>query len=259
MTGIVVDTQRMHVTKEHWGNLLVSLSEIAGRPLQELHTKDFYTGGGPFRGVIGSDRAKYITEIIDWFCDRKHSFVYSAIHKQQFFSNQETNAILQELSTPWIAGAFHCILALQRAHQTQPKTKGHTLLIFDNKGHDEVPLSRLVLTPPDWSDTYYSRGKKDTPLNQIVDAPYFADSIHVPMIQVADFLAYFLRRYVELEEKLVPSKYPEEEEKIRMWVGKLGLRCIGYNHIYPVKGRCSTADTFYSYCPSSLRKISGAP
>jgi len=37
--GIVVDTQRMHVTKEHWASLLADLSAIAGKPLQELHSR----------------------------------------------------------------------------------------------------------------------------------------------------------------------------------------------------------------------------
>jgi hypothetical protein len=161
----------------------------------------------------------------------------------------------KELETPWRAGAFHCVLALQRAHQIYEKPKGHTILVFDNKGHDERPLAELVVNPPTWSETYYSRGKKEAPLNHIVDAPYFADSKQVPMIQVADFLAYFLRRYVELQEKLSPPKYADEEAKIAKWVSTLGARCIGSNHIYPSKGRCAAAEIFYSQCPPSLRRI----
>lgn len=257
VVGIVVDTQRMHVTKGHWLTLLSNLSDIVGKPLQELHTKDFYGGNSPFKGVSGPDRARYITEIIEWFCARKHAFVYSAVHKDLFAKAAASGAVPPELKTPWRAGAFHCVLSLQRAHQGFEKTKGHTLLIFDNKGHEEGPLSELVLAPPAWSESYYGKGKKDVSLNQVVDAPYFADSRQVPMIQVADFLAYFLRRYVELQEKLVPPKYPEEEERIAEWVGALGTRSIGSNHIYPSKGRCATAEMFYAHCPPSLRKIGG--
>ncbi len=255
--GIVVDTQRMHVTKDHWQELLSNLSDIVGRKLEELHTKDFYPGNSPFKNISGADRARYITEIIQWFCERKHSFVYSAVHKDLFAKAVAAGAVPSELTTPWRAGAFHCVLALQRAHQGHEKTKGHTLLIFDNKGHEEGPLSEIVRMPPGWSDSYYSRGKKDSALSQIVDAPYFADSRHVPMIQVADFLAYFLRRYVELQERLVAPKYLEEEARIAEWVTTLGSRCIGSNHIYPSKGRCATAEMFFAHCPQSLRKIGG--
>jgi len=257
VTGVVVDTQRMHVTKEHWASLLKKLSQLCGKQLQELHTKDFYVGSGPFKGMPGADRAGYISEIVSWFCDRKHDFVYSAVHKQQFFQAKAAGTVHPELETPWRTGAFHCVLALQRAHQTEQKTKGHTLLVFDNKGHEEAPLSHLVLNPPPWSDSYYGRGKKDPPLGQIVDAPYFADSRQVPMLQVADFLAYFLRRYVEIEEGLVPPKYAEEKPRIAQWVGTLAKRCIGFHHIYPSKGRCATAEIFYAHCPTKLRRIEG--
>ena len=187
----------------------------------------------------------------------KHSFVFSAIHKAQFAASLAFGQMYPQLATPWRAGAFHCVLALQRAHQTHAKTKGHTLLVFDNKGHDEQPLAQLVLNPPQWSDTYYGRRKKDAPLRQIVDAPYFADSKQVPLIQVADFLAYFLRRYVEIAERLLAPKYPEEEARISQWVATLASRCIGFSHIYPSKGRCDTAEVFFAHCPPSLRRIEG--
>ncbi len=200
VVGVVVDSQRMHVTKEHWGGLLTELSGIVGKNLSELHTKDFYVGGGPFRGMAGADRAKYVSEIIQWFCDRKHSFVYSAVHKQTYEQARAAGNIPAELTSPWQAAAFHSILALQRAHQSMEKTIGHTLLVFDNKGHEEGPLANLIASPPSWSDSYYSRGKKQEALSHIVDCPYFAESHRVPLIQVADFLAYFLRRYAELQE-----------------------------------------------------------
>lgn len=255
VTGVVVDAQRMHVTKQHWQELLERLSDLCGRELDELHTKDFYAGNSPFKRMDGASRAKYISEIISWFCDRKHAFVFSAVHKAEYEKARSQGKVHAELQTPWIAGAFHCVLALQRAHQGEKKTRGHTLLVFDNKGHDEGPLTNLVLKPPEWSDSYYDRGRKDAPLSHMVDAPYFADSKQVPMVQVADFLAYFLRRYCEIAEGLVPPKYEEEEPRIREWVGALCKRCIGFNHIYPAKARCKTADMFYAHCPKSLRRI----
>lgn len=257
VVGVVVDSQRMHVTKDHWGELMEELSGIVGKKLLELHTKDFYVGGGPFRGIAGADRARYISEIIDWFCERKHSFVYSAVHKQTYEEARAGGTVPPDLKSPWQVAAFHSVLALQRAHQGQEKTKGHTLLVFDNKGHEEGPLADLIAAPPAWSDTYYARGRKQEALSHIVDSPYFAESHRVPMIQVADFLAYFLRRYAELQEGLAEAKYPEEEERITDWIKTVAARSIGSNHIYPAKGRCKTAEMFYAHCPQSLRKLGG--
>lgn len=255
VVGVVVDSQRMHVTKEHWGKLLTELSEIVGRPLAELHTKDFYSGNGAFRGMAGPDRARYISRIIEWFAARKHTFVYSAIHKQTYEANRKAGRLPADLGSAWQAAAFHSVLALQRAHQTLEKTKGHTILVFDNKGHEEGPLADIIASPPAWSESYYAKNQKQTPLSHIIDSPYFAESHRVPMIQVADFLAYFLRRYAELQEGLVAARYPEEEGRIAEWVRAAGARSIGSNHIYPAKGRCPTAEMFHSNCPASLRKL----
>lgn len=255
IVGVVVDSQRMHVTKEHWYALLAELSEVVKRNLTELHTKDFYIGGGPFRGMAGKERAEYISRIVTWFAERKHTFVFSSVHKQVYDAAHAAGTLHSELTSPWLAAAFHSVLALQRAHQSHEKTKGHTLLVFDNKGHEEPRLANLIAAPPAWSDTYYSRGKKEDQLSHIVDSPYFAESHRVPMIQVADFLAYFIRRHAELQEGVGVAKYPEEEARLGDWMKIIGPRSVGINHIYPSKGRCSTAELFHGLCPPSLRRL----
>jgi Protein of unknown function (DUF3800) len=257
VAGIVVDSQRMHVTKGEWDSLLVHLSKLVGRELDELHTKDFYPGNGPFRVLDGPKRALYISAIIEWLCERKHDFVFSAVNKDAFSQTLNSGRVPSGLATPWLCGAFHSVLALQRAHQTQEKTKGHTVLVFDHKGQEQGPLTDLVLRPPSWSDEYYDRAKKQSPLDQIIDAPHFADSRHIPLLQLADFLAYFLRRFVEIEEKLVSTKYTEEQERVAGWIKMLSKRCIGLAHIYPSKGRGSIADFFFQHCPQSLRRLGG--
>ena len=160
VAGVVVDAHRMHVTKEGWASLLSHLSAVVGRKLDELHTKDFYPGNGPFRSLTGAQRAEYISTIIQWLCERKHDFVFSAVDKTAYAQTSKAGNILPGLDSPWLAAAFHSVLALQRAHQGQPKNKGHTVLVFDNKGHEEGRLTELVLRPPEWSHEYYDLSAK---------------------------------------------------------------------------------------------------
>ncbi|MGH8397635.1 MAG: DUF3800 domain-containing protein [Gammaproteobacteria bacterium] len=257
VAGIVVDAHRMHVTKENWTDLLDHISGVVGRQLTELHTKDFYRGNAPFRTLTGPQRAEYISSICQWFCERKHNFVYSGILKEPFLAALAAGSIPHDLANPWRAAAFHVALSLQRAHQAHQKNKGHTLLIFDNKAEEQAPFTRLLLNPPDWSDEYYNRGKKQGKLDQIVDAPYFADSTTVALIQAADFLAFFLRRHAEIAENLIAPRYAEEQDKIQEWVEQLSQRTIGVAHMYPAKGRCKAASEFYDHCPPSLRRLEG--
>jgi hypothetical protein len=255
IAGVVVDSQRMHVTKDAWASLLHHLSGIIGRDLDELHTKDFYRGNTPFRTLSGAQRANYISAIIEWLCERKHNFVYSAIDKTLFLKSLHQGSVPPEISTAWCASAFHIVLALQHAHQGLEKTKGHTILVFDQKVEEKDSFAELVLNPPAWSDSYYGWERKSARLSHIIDVPYFADSKHVSLIQVADFLAYFLRKHAEIAEGFWKVRYKEEQAKIGEWINMLSDRCIGANHIYRAKGRCTTAEFFYRHCPASLRKL----
>ncbi len=57
--GVVADSQRMRVAKDHWKELLDHLSGTGSR-LDELHTRDFYSGNSPFRNLNGV-KTQYIS------------------------------------------------------------------------------------------------------------------------------------------------------------------------------------------------------
>lgn len=111
----------------------------------------------------------------------------------------------------WRHMAFHMTLSLQKYLQGFDKNKGNSVLIFDNKVSDQTAFTKLLLNPPSWSDTYYKKAKKQEQLDQIVDVPHFVDSKQVGLIQLADFLCYFLRRHIEFSLALRPPKYQGEE------------------------------------------------
>ncbi|MBV8282564.1 MAG: DUF3800 domain-containing protein [Candidatus Eremiobacteraeota bacterium] len=150
----------------------------------------------------------------------------------------------------------HGILAMQRAFQGEKKNKGNTIFVFDSERMEERDFNAFISDPPGWTATYYSKKRKQAPLDQIIDVPYFADSKHVALLQVADFIAYFLRRYAEIQEGYSQPRYADESKKVSGWINQLRLRSIGYNALYPARNRCACAELFYSLCPSSLRCIS---
>ena len=116
---------------------------------------------------------------------------------------------------------FHVALAIQRHFQSEPKNKGNTIFVFDKEVKEETRFHELILKPPQWSESFYSKPKKALPLDQLVDAPYFADSKNVSLLQVADFLAYFVRRYIEIQENAIPEKYAGEATKVNAWFRKI--------------------------------------
>lgn len=253
MVGIIVDSQRMHLTKKDWEDMLKSLSRIVGRTITEIHTRDFYSGSGPWRHIDGPKRAKIITAIFEWLLKRKHHIVYAAVDKAKFYADiRQEEPLASHIKTPWRFMALHITLALQRNFKTAEKTKGNTVLIFDNENREEKNYTELILKPPKWTDTYYGRNASEEPLNQIIDVPYFGDSQHVGLIQAADFICYFFRRYIELHEGVSDPKYDGEQDLLTKWISTALKQAIPKSCIYPSRSRCNCAELFYKYAPRCI-------
>lgn len=255
MVGVIVDASRMHLTKDDWQDLLAALSRIADRRIAELHTRDFYAGNSVFRGIEGSDRAQLVSAIFDWLEERKHHIVYSAVSKRSYHEARASGNVPDELDTLWRLLGFHLILAMQKHCQSETRLKGHTILVFDNEERERMAFTDLIARPPAWSDSYYARRAKQKQLDQIVDVPYFGDSREVVLIQLADFVAFFLRRYAEIQEGVVGPAYADEGRKVADWITAVARRSIGRRFIYPRTGRDFAADLFYAHAAQSIRSL----
>lgn len=255
MVGIIVDAHRMHITKDHWRELLEELSRLANREISELHTRDFHAGNGVWREMDGPQRANIITRIFEWLGERKHHVVYASVCKKTYHSEFALQRIPDELNTIWRFLGFHLILAMQKYCQKEEKNKGHTIFIFDNEEREQMRFTDIILRPPVWSDEYYSRKRKEEQLNQIIDVPYFGDSKDVALIQVADVASFFLRRYAEIKEGLRPARYNNEEQKVTDWINLLKARSIGSSMIYPKTQRGAAEEIFYHNASRSIRTL----
>jgi hypothetical protein len=255
MVGILVDAQRMHITKEEWQTLLTNLSRRANRIITELHTRNFYSGNGIWREIDGPTRAEIISAIFEWLAQRKHHVVYVSLCKQSYHQEFALQRIPDELNTIWRFMGFHLLLAVQRYAQREAKNKGNTIFIFDNEEREQLRFTDVIARPPDWSAEYYRKKPKAEPLDQIVDVPYFGDSKEVGLIQLADFIAFFLRRYAEIKEGLAPAKYADEEVRINAWIASMIERSIGRSFMYPKVGRNSAEDLFFRNASRAIRDL----
>lgn len=253
MVGILTDHHRMNPTKSDWRALLNMLTQAVGKPVTEIHTKDLYAGNSPFRQLTTEQRSDLISQIFQWLKDRKHSVVFTAVDKTIFLANRDNETFYTDLGTLWRHMAFHITLALQKYGQTFKKNKGNTVLIFDNKVNDQRNFTKLLLNPPTWSDTYYAKKKKQEQLDQIVDVPHFVDSKEVALIQLADFLCYFLRKHIELSLGLKSPKFEGEIEVIKGYAENTLNLAIPKSNIFLNRGRCPASDYFYRYAPTVIR------
>jgi hypothetical protein len=251
MAGIIADAFRMRVTKKDWADLLAVLSKILGKQISEIHTADFYTGNGVWRRLDGSIRAKIISNIFYWLKARNHKIVYTSVDKSKFKTEFFKEPHANEVGTLWRFMALHICLALQKYHQTLTGNKGHTILIFDKQEAEADEFIKLIRNPPKWTDTYYERYGRREKLDQIIDVPYFGDSRHVGLIQLVDFVSFFIRKYVEIKTG-TPPDYVDEPRLIEEWAQIALKQSIPSSSIYLKIGRCDCADLFYRYAPSCL-------
>jgi len=251
MVGIIVDTYRMRPTKKDWAELLEALSQIVEKPLLEIHTSDFYSGKGVWRTLPGNLRARIISVIFNWLKERNHKIVYSAVDKTKFNSEFGKEPYANEVGSLWRFMALHICLAIQKYLQGCEKNKGNSVLIFDHKKTEADEFIKLIRTPPEWTDTYYHCDQKQDRLDQIIDVPYFGDSRHVGLIQLADFVSFFLRRYIEIQMG-IQERYEDEPRLIKEWATVALKQSIPKSVIYLSRGRYECADLFYRYAPSCL-------
>lgn len=252
MVGIIADAYRMRVTKEHWNDLLDVLSGIIGSRVTEIHTRDFYAGNGKYRRLSGPTRASIITQIFNWLADRRHHIVYSAVDKRRFLETAEQDGFSGDLQTYWTFMATHICLSLQKNFQRERNNKGNMVLIFDNEEREERRFIDILNNPPDWTDSYYNLSPRHTKIDQVIDVPHFVDSKDVGLIQVADFVCFFLRRFLEIHEAGLPPTYADEVERIDGWVESAMSRSIPKSKIYSQRGQCEAMRYFCNYAPSCL-------
>jgi len=262
MAGVITDASRMRPTKEHWDRLLEYLSnELVGREITEIHTHEFYRGNGVWRGVDGPQRTGIINVIFQWLAQRKHHVIFTAVDNRKFGEEHNNTAFSDDVKSLWQFMAFHITLSLQKCMQgakqsgtkRKKETKNNSLLIFDHQHREQNNFIELLLNPPEWSRSYYDKVKHQDDLAKIVDVPHFVDSKQVGMIQLADFISYFLRKYLEIENGFEEESYDGELKKLREWYGLIESRCICLGNTFPKRGRCETAEYFYRFLPQSLK------
>lgn len=253
ITGIITDSTRMHLIKDVWSELLSLMRRVTGRNIREFRARDLYCGRGAWYRIRGEDRARIITGLLELIRKRRHSLTFSSIQKDRYNSLRRTDSRLQQLGSFWCTSAFHLALSIQRYHQKEEKSKGHTVLICDRENREERRIISLFKEPLDWSDEYYGKRRTQKRMDQIVDVPYFADSEHVLLIQVADLVAYLLRRYAELEGGLTDPNYEDEPDRLSDWAQLVASIAQPVSHRYLQRGRGEVAKMFWDIAPDALR------
>lgn len=237
--GIITDATKLFKTQRQHQQIIDILNE-KGIPLKELKAADTYRGRKSWSKVSPKVRDNIFHLIIKWAEERSCKFIVCPIDSQKFFENKKNGCrFCQLFQNPYEAGALNAILAVQRLQKYKKKNKGKTQIIFDEqKGHDEN-LLKFFEDDLSFTDGYTGYTPKPRAkvqpqrLNQIIDAPHFSKSHLSVLIQLADWIAFIVNRYLLLTAYKNAEKYDGELDKISSWYERIGKSLITHTAINP--------------------------
>lgn len=256
IAGVVIDAFRIHSTRREWMVILESMASLAGKQIDEFHMRDVYSGRKEWANAGINNRANAINTVFDWLANKSHPIVFSATLKAAFDPRIESGCDMASVfGSRWVTEAFHIALSINKAHKGMKGNKGKSVLVFDRGSGYEQKLSELLVSPPSWSDSYYAKQEKEERLGEIMDTSFFADSLHAPLIQLADAVAFILRRLADIKDAGLKQRFNGEVENLEKWLKKIEPGIQPAAHRYKKSGRCKCADLFWDLAPPSLRNI----
>ena len=89
----------------------------------------------------------------------------------------------------------------------------------------------------------------------IIDVPFFGDSEHVLLLQVADLISYVLWQYAEVHEDRRGERYEGERARLDQWMRLIGSRCLPASTRWATKGQCAAGKLFSALAPATLRDV----
>ena len=255
VAGVIVDAARMHRTKAAWDDLLQQLDEESEGRVSEIKGRELYRGNAYWRELDSGERTSLIEAIISWMVARRHDVTFGAVSSAACKLTRDQSGLDGfEQASDWTIAAMHLLLSVQKHHQKQKNNKGKTVFVFDNaRPHQE--LTSLVLQPPTVTGQFYQKQRRQDPLDQVIDVPYFADSQHAVLIQAADIFAFLLRLYAELHEGITTEKFPGELERLSKWIGQMGPVLLPDSVRWSMASKDPCTEFFRSIAPQSLLRI----
>jgi len=234
MACILPSAYNLHRTTDEFAGIMRILRRN-NIPLAELKAEEIYRGRGAWQRVNGDIRHKILTQYFNWLVNRRHKIILSLIDNNKFFDLKDSgNQIAGRLGFPYVAGALHIALAVQKHNKGQKKNKGKTILIFDEQRDFEDTVEDLIARPPDFTDIFYGyRAKDRSKLNQIIDTAYFVKSHYSFLIQTADTVAFVSRLYLQLTDYGMQESYSGELNRLQQWFNMIRGRLIPRAHVYP--------------------------
>ena len=209
MAGVLVDAYRLRKHTLKFDDMISKFLALHPGLRKELKTKRMINGEGGWSAVSADDRKQFLRDVCDLTKECANIFAVAFS-----FKNYAT-AITAGYKHPfdksyWLGAALFIASVIQKKMQSGKRNKGLTVLICDDNKREMRDFSDLLFAGNAWFDPIYQQTKskngqliwlavpEDRRFDHIVNTAFSIRSEHSSLIQIADAVAYILRRNIEL-------------------------------------------------------------
>lgn len=208
MVGLVIDRTKLKKYTQIFTDKFHEIFRQHSGNVKEFKTEKFFkTYNKSFR-LSEKERDEFLHDTLKRVaavCDI-HYFALNLNEYQKIKEKGGYNCLVRDY---WTQSALFILGRIQRTYCKLKNNKGNSVIIMDHNVKFHQNLSDLIFDPPEWlgeitignqssKDKSISKHTKQRIFDQIINTPFFMKSEHASLIQVADMVAFILRRYVEV-------------------------------------------------------------
>lgn len=230
MAGILIDAYNLRPATADFDKKLKEMRQQHPSEPEDLKASKIINGDGGWSRVSPEIRKQFFTDVVNQI-DSVYAFAMSFESFKKAVSDFDANPQTQR--SYWIACSMYLISLIQKKMQTAPKSKGLSVLIFDDNKQEMSNLSDILYKCDAWYNALYARPKThkgktvwevkpSNRFDQIINSAFAIKSEHSSLVQVADIVSYIYRRHLELLS--LSEEYAGEKQLYDNWVSKLEPR-----------------------------------
>src|SRR5690606_29718873 len=116
-----------------------------GVDISELKASEVFAGRKDWRTVNPTKRQEVFVKLLKWVRERSCKLIVCPVDSKKFFDlKAKKHELAIRLHSPYVAGAFNILLALQRDKYGTKNNKGKTVVIFDEQSGLDKRLLSLI-------------------------------------------------------------------------------------------------------------------
>ena len=239
MAGVLIDAYKLRKATAEFDQKLKDLRRQHPSKPNDFKASRIINGKGGWSKVCPRERKQFFTDIVNHVVAVGHIYAFALSFERFEKATQSIDALPSNQDHHWVACSMYLSSLIQKKVQKEKKSKGLSVLIFDDNKQHMPKLSNGLYDCNKWYDDLYAVKKtsknkivwklKGERFDHIINSAFAIKSEHSSLVQVADIISYIYRRFLELCNS--NEAYEGEKQLYEDWVNHLDTKREKIGHV----------------------------